>query len=210
MMEGDVGDVDQASESVSDARDFQVEEAPRRSSVKSGLPAMMDKRSSRAGDARKRSSFVTGGEAATTAVPKWSQKTVTLPPQKRGCHIITPLLLKDIEVDLGQFSCGLAHFFLQHTSASLTINENYDSDVLEDVETFLNGTVPEGRRAPWKHTLEGPDDMPAHIKSSMFGCSVSVPITDGQLNLGTWQGIWICEHRDHASARKVVVTMTGT
>jgi secondary thiamine-phosphate synthase enzyme len=171
---------------------------------------MMDKRSSRAGDARKRSSFVTGGEAATTAVPKWSQKTVTLPPQKRGCHIITPLLLKDIEVDLGQFSCGLAHFFLQHTSASLTINENYDSDVLEDVETFLNGTVPEGRRAPWKHTLEGPDDMPAHIKSSMFGCSVSVPITDGQLNLGTWQGIWICEHRDHASARKVVVTMTGT
>jgi len=111
-MEGDVGDVDQASESVSDARDFQVGEAPRRSSVKSGLPAMMDRRSSKAGDARKRSSFVTGGEAATTAVPKWTQKTVTLPPQKRGCHLITPLLLKDIEVDLGQFSCGLAHFFL--------------------------------------------------------------------------------------------------
>jgi hypothetical protein len=92
MMEGDVGDVDQASESVSDARDFQVGEAPRRSSVKSGLPAMMDKRSSKAGDARKRSSFVTGGEAATTAVPKWTQKTVTLPPQKRGCHLITPLV----------------------------------------------------------------------------------------------------------------------
>lgn len=98
---------------------------------------------------------------------------------------------------------------VQHTSASLTINENYDSDVQADTETFLNKIVPEGRSAPWKHTMEGPDDMPAHIKSSMFGCALTIPITDGHLNLGTWQGIWLCEHRDHASARKIVVTLNG-
>ncbi|KAJ4962207.1 hypothetical protein NE237_022146 [Protea cynaroides] len=141
--------------------------------------------------------------------PKWAQKTIMLPPQKRGCHLITPKILKDIEQDLSGFKCGLAHFFLQHTSASLTINENYDSDVREDTETFLNKIVPEGRSAPWKHTMEGPDDMPAHIKSSMFGCSLMVPITDGHLNMGTWQGIWLCEHRDHATPRRVVVTLNG-
>ncbi|BBN00352.1 hypothetical protein MPTK1_1g28460 [Marchantia polymorpha subsp. ruderalis] len=140
---------------------------------------------------------------------KWAQKTIILPPHKRGCHLITSQVMKEIQSDLATFKCGLAHLFLQHTSASLTINENYDSDVLDDVETFLNDTVPEGRKARWKHVLEGPDDMPAHIKSSMFGCSVTVPITDGRLNLGTWQGIWLCEHRDHGSARKVVITLQG-
>lgn len=140
---------------------------------------------------------------------KWAQKTVTLPPQRRGCHLVTPKIMKEIGQDLSEFKCGLAHFFLQHTSASLTINENYDSDVRDDTETFLNRVVPEGRSAPWKHTLEGPDDMPAHIKSSMFGCSVTIPITNGQLNMGTWQGIWLCEHRDSATGRKVVVTMNG-
>ncbi|EFJ07697.1 hypothetical protein SELMODRAFT_133145 [Selaginella moellendorffii] len=140
---------------------------------------------------------------------KWLQRTVVLPPHKRGCHLVTSQILRDIEADLSSIKCGLAHFFLQHTSASLTVNENYDSDVQEDVETFLNKTVPEGRAAPWKHTMEGPDDMPAHIKSSMFGCSVTIPITDGRLNLGTWQGIWLCEHRDRGGARKVVVTMNG-
>uniref|UniRef100_A0A453NPH8 Secondary thiamine-phosphate synthase enzyme n=1 Tax=Aegilops tauschii subsp. strangulata TaxID=200361 RepID=A0A453NPH8_AEGTS len=118
-------------------------------------------------------------------------------------------VLREIEGDLSGFKCGLAHLFLQHTSASLTINENYDSDVQADTETFLNKIVPEGRSAPWKHTMEGPDDMPAHIKSSMFGCALAIPITDGHLNLGTWQGIWLCEHRDHASARKIVVTLNG-
>ncbi|KAJ7233413.1 hypothetical protein O6H91_Y452400 [Diphasiastrum complanatum] len=117
--------------------------------------------------------------------------------------------MKDLEKDLASFKCGLAHFFLQHTSASLTINENYDSDVLRDVETFLNKTVPEGRGALWKHTIEGPDDMPAHIKSSMFGCSLTIPITDGHLNLGTWQGIWLCEHRDKGGSRKILVTLSG-
>ncbi|KAM0886699.1 hypothetical protein ACQ4PT_029525 [Festuca glaucescens] len=140
---------------------------------------------------------------------KWAQKTVVIPAQRRGCHLITPKILKEIEGDLSGFKCGLAHLFLQHTSASLTINENYDSDVQADTETFLNRIVPEGRSAPWKHTLEGPDDMPAHIKSSMFGCALTIPITDGHLNMGTWQGIWLCEHRDHASARKIVITLNG-
>ncbi|GMY29024.1 UPF0047 protein YjbQ-like [Fagus crenata] len=143
------------------------------------------------------------------AGPKWAQKTVSLPPQRRGCHLITPKIVKEIGQDLSEFKCGLAHLFLQHTSASLTINENYDSDVREDTETFLNKIVPEGRSAPWKHTIEGPDDMPAHIKSSMFGCTLTIPITNGQLNMGTWQGIWLCEHRDNATPRKVVVTLNG-
>ncbi|CAN4105132.1 unnamed protein product [Withania somnifera] len=121
------------------------------------------------------------------ASPKWVQKTVTLPPQRRGCHLVTS----------------------KHTSASLTINENYDSDVRDDTETFLSRVVPEGTSAPWKHTLEGPDDMPAHIKSSMFGCNLTVPITDGKLNMGTWQGIWLCEHRDSATPRSIVVTLNG-
>ncbi|KAF5462292.1 hypothetical protein F2P56_018312, partial [Juglans regia] len=145
----------------------------------------------------------------SAAAPKWAQKTITLPPQRRGCHLITPKIMKEIAQDLSEFQCGLAHLFLQHTSASLTINENYDSDVRDDTETFLNRIVPEGRSAPWKHTIEGPDDMPAHIKSSMFGCTLTVPITNGQLNMGTWQGIWLCEHRDNATPRNVVVTLNG-
>lgn len=141
--------------------------------------------------------------------PKWAQKTITLPPLRRGCHLVTPKIMKEIGQDLSGFKVGLAHLFLQHTSASLTINENYDSDVRDDTETFLNKIVPEGRSAPWKHTLEGPDDMPAHIKSSMFGCTLTIPITDGNFNMGTWQGIWLCEHRDSPTARKVVVTLNG-
>ncbi|KAK6939148.1 Uncharacterized protein family UPF0047, YjbQ [Dillenia turbinata] len=148
---------------------------------------------------------VDGGAPA----PKWAQKTITLPPHNRGCHLITPKILKEIGQELSDFKCGLAHLFLHHTSASLTINENYDSDVRDDTETFLNKIVPEGRSAPWKHTLEGPDDMPAHIKSSMLGCALTIPITNGQLNMGTWQGIWLCEHRDYPTPRKIVVTLNG-
>ncbi|KAK3425158.1 hypothetical protein EUGRSUZ_F01955 [Eucalyptus grandis] len=91
--------------------------------------------------------------------PKWAQKTITLPPQRRGCHLVTPKILKEIGQDLSEFKCGLAHLFLQHTSASLTINENYDSDVRDDTETFLNKIVPEGRSAPWKHTIEGKSEI---------------------------------------------------
>nr|VDC66276.1 unnamed protein product [Brassica rapa] len=150
-----------------------------------------------------------GSMATSSSGPKWAQKTITLPPQRRGCHLITPKILKEIGQDLSGFNCGLAHVFLQHTSASLTINENYDPDVQADTETFLNRIVPEGSSAPWRHTMEGPDDMPAHIKSSMFGCQLTIPITKGKLNMGTWQGIWLCEHRDDPTARRVVVTLNG-
>ncbi|XP_008237871.1 PREDICTED: UPF0047 protein C4A8.02c isoform X3 [Prunus mume] len=159
--------------------------------------------------ARAPSTTVNDPNSMAAAGPKWAQKTITLPPQRRGCHLITPQIVKEIGQELSDFNCGLAHLFLQHTSASLTINENYDSDVRDDTETFLNRIVPEGTSAPWKHTLEGPDDMPAHIKSSMFGCTLTVPITNGKLNMGTWQGIWLCEHRDYPTARKVVVTLNG-
>ncbi|CAI9115345.1 OLC1v1016229C1 [Oldenlandia corymbosa var. corymbosa] len=149
------------------------------------------------------------GTGSAVGAPKWVQKTITLPRQSRGCHLITSKILKEIGQELSGFKCGLAHFFLQHTSASLTINENYDSDVRDDTETFLNRIVPEGRSAPWKHTMEGPDDMPAHVKSSMFGCTLTIPITNGKLNMGTWQGVWLCEHRDSATPRTIVVTMNG-
>ncbi|KAJ0987149.1 hypothetical protein J5N97_005505 [Dioscorea zingiberensis] len=148
-------------------------------------------------------------ESSRSMAGKWAQKTVVLPAQRRGCHLVTPRIVREIEQDLSEFKCGLAHLFLQHTSASLTINENYDADVRADTETFLNRIVPEGRSAPWQHTMEGPDDMPAHIKSSMFGCALTIPITDGRLNMGTWQGIWLCEHRDHATPRTIVVTLNG-
>ncbi|XP_068481238.1 UPF0047 protein C4A8.02c-like isoform X2 [Phaseolus vulgaris] len=143
------------------------------------------------------------------AAPKWSQKTIVLPPLKRGCHLVTSKIVKEVGQELSGFKCGLAHLFLHHTSASLTINENYDYDVRDDTETFLNQIVPEGPSAPWKHTLEGADDMPAHIKSSMFGCALTIPITNGKLNMGTWQGIWLCEHRDYPTSRTVVVTLNG-
>ncbi|XP_062178789.1 uncharacterized protein LOC133883470 [Phragmites australis] len=147
--------------------------------------------------------------AAGPLAARWAQRTVVIPPQRRGCHLITPKIINEIRNDLAEFKCGLAHLFLQHTSASLTINENYDSDVQADTETFLSRIVPEGPSAPWRHTIEGPDDMPAHIKSSMFGCALTIPITDGRLNMGTWQGIWLCEHRDYATPRKIVITLSG-
>ena len=104
---------------------------------------------------------------------------------------------------------GLAHFFLQHTSASLTINENADPDVRADMEAALNRVVPEGTELPYAHADEGPDDMPAHVKSTLVGASVSVPVTGGRLALGTWQGLYLCEHRDHGGARRLVVTLQG-
>uniref|UniRef100_A0A0D9WSF3 Secondary thiamine-phosphate synthase enzyme n=1 Tax=Leersia perrieri TaxID=77586 RepID=A0A0D9WSF3_9ORYZ len=146
---------------------------------------------------------------SSLAGARWAQRTVVIPPQRRGCHLITPKIVNEIRGELSEFKCGLAHLFLHHTSASLTINENYDSDVQFDTETFLSRIVPEGPSAPWRHTMEGPDDMPAHIKSSMFGCSLTIPITDGRLNMGTWQGIWLCEHRDYATPRKIVITLNG-
>mmetsp|Transcript_27049 Transcript_27049/g.48194 ORF Transcript_27049/g.48194 Transcript_27049/m.48194 type:complete len:143 (-) Transcript_27049:297-725(-) len=140
---------------------------------------------------------------------KFAQHEVTLGRKKRGCHLVQREVLDVIQPSLSGFKVGLCHVFLQHTSASITINENADPDVRVDAETFLNKVVPEGKGAPWVHTDEGPDDMPAHLKSSMFGCQVTIPITSGRLNMGTWQGIWLCEHRDHASSRRLVVTLQG-
>ncbi|KXZ50690.1 hypothetical protein GPECTOR_15g374 [Gonium pectorale] len=140
---------------------------------------------------------------------KFAQHEIRLPAMRRGCHLVTDKILKDIGPSLSGYRVGLANIFIQHTSASLTINENADPDVRKDMETYLNLAVPEGSKAPWVHTDEGHDDMPAHVKASMFGASLTIPITQGRLNLGTWQGIWLCEHRDHASGRSVVVTLQG-
>lgn len=137
----------------------------------------------------------------------WIQKTLKLSPHGRGFHLI------DAEVEaalpeLAQLQVGLLHLFLQHTSASLSINENADPTVRTDLESHFNVMVPENA-AYYEHTLEGPDDMPAHIKSSLLGNSLSIPISDGRLNLGTWQGIYLCEHRDRAGGRNLVLTLHG-
>ncbi|WP_210489743.1 secondary thiamine-phosphate synthase enzyme YjbQ [Rufibacter aurantiacus] len=138
---------------------------------------------------------------------KWFQKTLRLPAVKRGFHLITDLLEAHLP-ELEEIEVGLAHIFIQHTSASLSINENADPTVRHDFEQHFNRMVPEN--APYyRHTLEGPDDMPAHIKASLMGASVTVPITNGRLNVGTWQGIYLCEHRNHGGKRTVVVTLQG-
>lgn len=136
------------------------------------------------------------------------QKKITLPAFSRGFHLITNKIEANIP-ELKDFSIGIAQVFIQHTSASLTINENADPTVRVDFESHFNKTVPEN--APYyKHTLEGPDDMPAHIKSSLLGSSVSVPVTNGRFNMGTWQGIYLCEHRDYGGPRKLIVTIWGS
>eukprot|EP01111_Echinosteliopsis_oligospora_P014921 TRINITY_DN5745_c0_g1_i1.p1 TRINITY_DN5745_c0_g1~~TRINITY_DN5745_c0_g1_i1.p1 ORF type:complete len:146 (-),score=21.11 TRINITY_DN5745_c0_g1_i1:24-461(-) len=136
----------------------------------------------------------------------WFQKTISVAALPRGCHLVTDKILKQIP-EITNFKVGLAHLFIQHTSASLTINENYDSDVRKDLEDVLNRVVPE--KADYRHTIEGPDDMPAHAKATFIGSSVTIPVTNGKLNLGTWQGIYLCEHRDRASSRSIVVTIQG-
>jgi secondary thiamine-phosphate synthase enzyme len=136
----------------------------------------------------------------------WTQRELRLPAARRGFHLITQRILEAIP-ELAEIEVGLLHVFIQHTSASLTINENADPDVRVDFETAMNHAVPES--LPYVHTLEGPDDMPAHVKASMMGSSVSVPIKNGRLNVGTWQGIYLCEHRDRASSRHLVLTLQG-
>ncbi|KAG0247769.1 hypothetical protein BG011_000952 [Mortierella polycephala] len=136
----------------------------------------------------------------------WAQTTIRLPAKSRGCHLITHEIEKQLP-DLKHFSVGIANVFLQHTSASLTLNENADPDVRVDMEMALNKIAPESM--PFIHTDEGPDDMTGHLKSSLMGVSLNIPITDGHFNLGMWQGIWLCEHRNRASSRKVVVTLQG-
>src|SRR5881394_218343 len=135
----------------------------------------------------------------------WVQREIRLRPRPRGFHLVTREVLEAIP-ELGSVRVGLAHVFIRHTSASLTLNENASPDVRRDFETWFTEVVPEGA-SYWRHRLEGPDDMPAHIKASLLGPSVSVPVAEGRLALGTWQGIYLCEHRDHGGPR--VVTVTG-
>lgn len=125
----------------------------------------------------------------------------------RGFHLITDEILSGLPV-IGDISIGLLHLFLQHTSASLSINENADPTVRDDFENFVNRLVPENQPY-YRHTLEGSDDMPAHIKSSLFGNTLSIPISHGNLAIGTWQGIYFCEHRNHGGSRSIVATIHG-
>lgn len=134
------------------------------------------------------------------------QRAIVLPAMRRGCHLVTRYVTEALP-ELAEFQAGLLHVFLQHTSAGLTINENADPDVRRDFEMSLNRLVPEDW--PYVHTLEGADDMPAHVKSSLLGCSVQIPITSGRLALGTWQGIYLCEHRDAGGPRHLVATLFG-
>ena len=135
------------------------------------------------------------------------QKEITLKPYKRGFHLITSEILNYIP-EIKDIKAGLLHVFIKHTSASLTINENADPDVRVDMETYFNKSVPEN--APYFiHTCEGADDMPAHVKASVLSSSVSIPITNGRLNLGTWQGIYLGEHRNYGGNRKVVISIIG-
>jgi secondary thiamine-phosphate synthase enzyme len=137
----------------------------------------------------------------------WIQKEISLNPKPRGFHLITNEILQNLQ-EIGDISIGTMEIFIKHTSASLTINEDADPTVRDDFESHFNQIVPEN--APYyRHTIEGPDDMPAHLKSSILGSSVTIPITNGTLNLGTWQGIYLCEHRNHGGSRSVVLTLTG-
>ncbi len=136
----------------------------------------------------------------------WIQRIVRLGPARRGFHLITHDVVSAVP-ELAEVKVGFMQVFIQHTSASLTINENADPDVRVDFETAMNHAVPES--LPYIHTCEGPDDMPAHVKASMMGASVMIPIGDGRLQLGTWQGIYLCEHRDRGGSRRVVITING-
>lgn len=136
----------------------------------------------------------------------WIQRELRLPVFSRGFHLITREVIEALP-ELAEIDCGLLHVFIQHTSASLSINENADSDVPADLERSLNAIAPED--FPYRHTVEGPDDMPAHVKASLLGSSLSVPIQGGKPRLGTWQGIYLCEHRNRAQRRNLVLTLQG-
>jgi secondary thiamine-phosphate synthase enzyme len=135
------------------------------------------------------------------------QKEITLRSRSRGFHLVTSEIISHLP-ELHSIRSGMLHVFMKHTSASLTLNENADPSVREDFETHFNTLAPE--HAPYyEHDTEGSDDMPAHLKASILGSSVSVPVTDGRLNVGTWQGIYFCEHRNNGGAREVVLTLIG-
>jgi secondary thiamine-phosphate synthase enzyme len=137
----------------------------------------------------------------------WAQHEITLQARPRGFHLVTREVLDGVP-ELSKVSVGLLHLLIQHTSASLALNENASPDVRRDFEAWSDEAVPE--RAPyWTHTLEGPDDMPAHIKAALFGPVLTLPVSGGRLALGTWQGIYLCEHRNRGGARRLVATLWG-
>ncbi len=137
----------------------------------------------------------------------WQQRTVSLRPRSRGFHLVTDELLAALP-ELAQLRVGLLHLWLQHTSASLSVNENADPAVRRDFERFFNRLVPQGEGG-YEHDDEGPDDLPAHFKASLLGCQLQLPIQNGRLALGSWQGIYLGEHRDHGGARRVLATWHG-
>lgn len=136
----------------------------------------------------------------------WFQQQIRLDAKPRGFHLITDRIVAEMP-EIGDVRIGLLHVFIMHTSASLTINENADPDVPLDMESAVNSIAPEN--FPYRHTIEGPDDMPAHVKASLLGASVTVPVHEGRLALGTWQGIYLCEHRDSGGHRRLVATLHG-
>ena len=135
----------------------------------------------------------------------WFQKEISISPKPRGFHLITNDIINNISV-MSTVKNGILNLFIKHTSASLTINENADTTVRSDFESHFNYLVPE-KQGYYSHTMEGPDDMPAHIKSSWVGCSITIPITSHRLNLGVWQGIYLCEFRNQASGRHLIITI---
>ncbi len=137
----------------------------------------------------------------------WHQQEISLDPRPRGFHLVTRAILGAMP-GLAEIEVGILHLLIQHTSASLTLNENASPDVRRDFESWFNQAVPE-RASYWTHTLEGPDDMPAHIKAAVLGPSLTIPIAHGRLALGTWQGIYLCEHRDRGGSRSIVATAWG-
>jgi secondary thiamine-phosphate synthase enzyme len=136
----------------------------------------------------------------------WIQRIIELRARPQGFHLITREVVAALP-EIAQIGTGLLHVFIQHTSASLTINENADPDVPADLESSLCAIAPEDY--PYRHTSEGPDDMPAHVKAALLGSSISIPIASGSLCLGTWQGIYLCEHRRHGGSRRIVITLFG-
>ena len=137
----------------------------------------------------------------------WIERQIELQPRPRGFHLVTRELVEGVP-ELRELRVGIATLFMRHTSASLTLNENASPDVRRDFASWFDAAVPED--APfWTHTLEGPDDMPAHVKASLTGSALTIPVRDGRLALGTWQGVYLCEHRDHGGARSVIVTAHG-
>ncbi|WP_283743342.1 secondary thiamine-phosphate synthase enzyme YjbQ [Sideroxydans sp. CL21] len=137
----------------------------------------------------------------------WLQREIHLKPKPRGFHLVTDEVLRELP-ELGNVRIGLMNVFILHTSASLTINENADPTVRQDFESYFNRAVPEDEHY-YRHQDEGTDDLPAHIKSSLLGSSLNIPVSDGRLKLGTWQGIYLCEHRNHGGSRRIIVTVQG-